>query len=113
MPVFDTSCFMTTVRNESGARLVCSFLPPNGKTLAVDEEYSFAGDPISAVARGDALANASQVEAFLAAVSRGELSVVNTPAPLFEDATTHLTKSVRVNSGALGVVDPCFATSVS
>jgi hypothetical protein len=108
---YDTHCLYSTVRNVSGGRKIFGFLPPHGRELANNEEFTLFGNILDAVAHfngGDRTTSRRHVDAFAQAVSRGDLIVVHTPNPILEDATTHAVKMIRLNGGALGVVDPCW-----
>lgn len=112
---FDTHCLFSTVRNVSGGRMIFGFLPPHGRELAADEEFTVFGNIEDAVAQynGDRVTSRRHIQAFVDAVSRGDLIVTHTPAPIFQDATTGVVKMARTNSGTLGVADPCWANSGS
>lgn len=110
---YDTTCLYTTLKNVSGKRLVCSFLPPHGRVLLPNETVSILGDAVTAIGRGDPRANRAHLDAFVAAVTRKDLVVVQTPTPVFVDTVTHASKVPYVHSGALGVADPCFANSLT
>lgn len=111
--VYHTECLYTVVKNTSGAARNFPFLPPHGVRLAANATYSMAGDPISAVARGDRKANARHVNDFIAAIADHSLAVVSTPAPVLKDLGNSQTKVVVVNNGTLASADPCWATSIS
>ena len=116
MPTWDTSCFYSSVKNSSGARRRFGFLPPHGRELAADEEVVFWGDIRQNIQhlRGPEIASARRdILAFDAAVSRGDIIVIYTPTPIFQDQTTNDTKVLQLDDGTLSVVDPCWETSVS
>lgn len=64
-----TTNLYTTVRNVSGKTLTFGFLPPHGKTLDDNEEYTFAGDI------QQYLTSARKVNAFKNAIEDGLLVV--------------------------------------
>ena len=41
---FDTSCLFSTVKNGTGGRRKFGFLPPHGRELDTDEEFTVWGD---------------------------------------------------------------------
>lgn len=107
----DTHCLFSTVRNNTAGRILFGFLPPHGRELAAGEEFTIFGNVVDMIAtrRGDRVSSRRDIQAFEAAISRGDLVIVHTPAPIFQDQTTHAIKMLRLNSGSLGVVDPCWA----
>lgn len=114
MPI-DTSCLFTTVRNDSGVKKKFGFLPPHGRELLADEEFTVFGSILEAVANanGDRVTSRRHMIAFEAAIERGDISILNTPAPIFQDATTGAIKMVRLNGGTLGTIDPCWTRTSS
>ena len=108
MPV-DTSWCYSIVKNVSGAERHFSFLPNGGRTLANNEEYSFYGDIRQEVGRKagtEASSARRDRDAFLRAVSGGLLRVVSTPRPIVYDTTLAKSAILRVNNGAVSVIDP-------
>ncbi len=114
MPV-DTTCLYTTVRNTSGGKKKFGFLPPHGRELDADEEFTVFGSILEAVANanGDRVTSRRHMHAFEAAIERGDLEILATPAPLLIDQTTGATKQLRLNNGTLGTVDPCWTREFS
>ena len=107
----DTHCLFSAVRNTSGGRMICGFLPPHGRELAANEEYSSFGDIWDTVAHmngGDRNASRRHINGFLQAVNDGDLIIVHTPNPIMQDVVTGVTKMIRLSSGTLGVTDPCW-----
>jgi len=116
MPTWDTSCFYSTVKNTSGGRRRFGFLPPHGRELDADEEITVWGDVRQAITqlRGPEFASARRdINAFDAAIARGDILVVETPSPILLDATTNASKILQLDDGTLSVADPCWETSVS
>jgi len=111
--VQDTSSLYTTVKNTSGRRMTYSFLPPHGRTLDADEEFTFFGNIDFAIARGDRAEGLKRLKGFEAAMEQKLLQVLSTPIPILIDATTHVSKQLHLNNGVLGVTDPTWDTSVS
>jgi hypothetical protein len=114
MPV-DTSCLFSTVRNSSGGRKKFGFLPPHGRELDADEEMTIFGNVLEAVANanGDRATSRRHMIAFEAAIERGDIEILATPAPIFTDATTGANKMMRLNNGTLGTLDPCWTRESS
>lgn len=111
--VLDTSCLYSTLKNVSGRRLIAGYLPPHGRTLEINATFSVLGDLTSAIARGDRLEGMRRLQAFQAAIGRGDIQVLSTPSPILVDQTTHNSKMLQLNNGALAEVNPCWANSVS
>jgi hypothetical protein len=111
MPL-DSSALYSTLKNTSGQRKKFGFLPPHGRELAANEEYTVYGDVRQSVIRFERTEARRNIIAFEQAIARGDIAVVHTPAPVFQDATTGVTKMVRLNNGALGVIDPVWTESL-
>lgn len=112
MPSLDTHCLFSTVRNSSGGRMIFGFLPPHGRELAANEEFTVFGNVLDAVAHGnggDRNGSRRWIRAFEDAVNRGDLVIVHTPNPIFQDTATHAIKMAKMTSGTLGTADPCWA----
>jgi hypothetical protein len=104
---FDMSCLYSTVKNTSGARRSFGFLPPHGRSLAANEEFTLFGDINSR------LRHARDRAALESAIDRGDLLILSTPAPLLQDTVTTDVKMLRLVDGTLSAVDPCWETSAS
>jgi hypothetical protein len=114
--IIDTTCLYSTVRNISGGSKKFGFLPPHGRELANNEEFTVFGDVRQAVigARGSERSVARRdIMAFEAAISRGDLEIVQTPAPILQDVTTNAVKMLQLDNGSLAAVDPCWTQSIS
>lgn len=108
MARMDLSCLYSSVRNTSGGRKKFGFLPPHGRELADNEEFTVYGDVRQAVIRFERTEARRNIIAFENAIQRGDITIESTPNPILEDHTTHVAKMVRLNNGVLGVVDPCW-----
>lgn len=111
MPLMDTSCLYSTVKNIGASALFFGYLGRRGKTLAVGEQYTIKGHVLDAV-RNEDRSGDKHIDALLRDVEAGRLDIVSTPAPLFSDAVTGQTKTFAVNNGTLQVIDPCWETSL-
>jgi hypothetical protein len=115
MSQMDTSCLYSTVKNVSGVRKIFGFLPPHGRTLDVDEEFTVFGDIRQGLGgnRGaERSVHRRDNAAFEAAVEGGDLEIINTPSPIMEDVDTGSPKMLQLASGVLSSVDPCWYESV-
>jgi len=112
----DTSCLYSTIKNVSGGSKIFGFLPPHGRTLANNEEFTVFGD-IRQNLGGNRGAERSvhrrDNAAFEAAVDNGDLDIINTPSPILQDTATGLPKMIQLTSGSLSAVDPCWYNSLS
>jgi hypothetical protein len=102
----------TTVKNISGGTKKFGFLPPHGMELTADEEITVFGDIREAVNRGDRFGNRFMT-ALASALENNELDIVNTPAPIFYDATADNSKIIVVDDGSVSIADPCWEDSLS
>lgn len=114
--MMDTSCLYTTVKNTSGVTKVFGFLPPHGRTLANNEEFTVFGNILQLLGvnqgAGAGVARRSQA-AFEAAVESGDLTVVQSPSQILKDISTGDSKMLQVDGGVIDAVDPCWFNSVS
>lgn len=111
----DTSCLYSTVKNVSGSSKIFGFLPPHGRTLAADEEFTVFGDIRSGLGgnRGAERSVARRDNAaFEAAVESGDLEILSTPSPILQDVTTEVPKMLQLDGGTLSTVDPCWYNSL-
>lgn len=106
----DTSCIYSTVRNTSGKRRFFGFLPPHGRTLAANEEFSVFGH-ITAAVVGDVERATSRhhMAAFERAIEAGDLEILSTPAPILLDQGTEEPVMLEVTNGTVASTTPCFA----
>jgi len=112
----DTSCLYSTVKNASGGTRTFGFLPPHGRTLADNEEFTIFGDirhDLGGNQGGESSAQRRANAAFEAAVESGELEIINTPSVIIQDVGDNSSKMLQVDSGALSAVDPCWYSSES
>lgn len=109
----DTSCLYSSVKNTSGARKHFGFLPPHGRTLAANEEFTVFGHITQAVVLDvERVTSRHHMAAFERAVEAGDLEIVSTPAPLLVDADDGETKMVTIDNDAIVIADPCWAGTV-
>jgi len=112
----DTSCLYSTVKNISGTSKIFGFLPPHGRTLAVDEEFTVFGDVRQGLGgnRGsDRSVSRRDNTAFEAAIEAGDLEILSTPSPILLDAGLgSIPKMLQLDGGVLSTVDPCWHNSL-
>tara|TARA_Y100000004_G_C8923158_1_gene416367 strand:+ start:253 stop:627 length:375 start_codon:yes stop_codon:yes gene_type:complete len=114
--VMDTSCLYSTVKNISGGAKIFGFLPPHGRELANDEEFTVFGDVRQNIGGNRGSERSVQRRddaAFEAAIEAGDLEILSTPSPILEDATLEIPKMLKLDSGTLSTVDPCWHNSIS
>ena len=104
----DSTDLFTTVKNTSGVSKVFSFLPWNGKRLAADEEYTFVGGIVEGLAANPSF-TLRKTAALARALVSGDLTIVNTPAPILYDNTLDESKALTLDSGTLATADPSWA----
>lgn len=107
-PVVDA--FYTTVRYMGVAPRSFGFLGVHGRRLRSGQQYTVPGDLVTVLAARfqSGEANRRHFQAFERAVDRGDLVLVNTPAVHLYDQTRDETKTLRINNGSLGAVDPSW-----
>ena len=113
--IMDTSCLYSTVKNASGIVKIFGFLPPHGRTLAVDAEFTVFGDIRQGLGgnRGsDRSVSRRDNAAFEAAIESGDLEIMHTPSPILQDLSTELPKMLQLSAGVLSTVDPCWHNSL-
>jgi hypothetical protein len=113
--IMDTSCLYSTVKNTSGSSKIFGFLPPHGRTLATDEEFTVFGDVRQGLGgnRGsDRSVSRRDNAAFEAAIEAGDLEILHTPSPILQDLSTELPKMLQLSGGTLTTVDPCWHNSL-
>lgn len=112
---FDKDCLYSTVKNTSGQKKKFGFLPPHGVELQINEEYTVFGNILEAVTRDERVTSRRMHQALAAAMDRGDLTIVNTPAPVLKNITNGTSKMLQVSGGGhtISAVDPCWATSDS
>lgn len=113
MPL-DTSCLYSTVRNTSGTEKTFGFLPPHGRKLAANEEFTVFGDIKQAIIPFERAGARRNITAFEAALRRGDIEIINTPGVILEDdSNPGSTLMLRLRNGTLGTTSPCWNGSVS
>lgn len=104
----DTRCLYSQIHNISGKRLVCSFLPPHGKVMEIDEIVSVFGNVLESMIRFERNEARRSIIAFEQALRRGDIEIVHTPNVIIQDQSTGNTKMLQSLGGTLGLVDPCW-----
>ncbi len=109
MAMLDTTCLYSTVKNTSGVAKTFGFLPPHGKKLAINEEFTCFGDIRQALIRFERSEARRSIIAFENALRRGDIEIINTPNVILEDLQNpgH-SKMLTLRNGTLGVATPCW-----
>ena len=115
-----TTCLYSTVKNVSGVTMNFSFLPPHGRELEADEEFSVLGDITNAVVRNQRSTSKRYLDALLnslnGATNGGDptLQLIKTPNPILwnEDAEESKMVDIHNDPSALGLADPCTDSSL-
>ena len=102
------SAFYSTVKNISGQTKVFGFLPPHGRTLAPNQEFTVFGNILSAIGgqRGGRAESRRDIVAFENAIVNGYLQVTQTPSPILQDEVTGTSVMLEVENGSLSMVTP-------
>ncbi len=109
MSVMEIDCLFSTVKNISGAARTFSFLPPHGRKLAANEEFSMLGEVTEAVVRMDRVTSQRQLNALAASIAAGNLAILQTPSPILQSVNGTISKMIQLSAGGqLVAVDPCF-----
>lgn len=108
---FRLDCLFSTIKNTSGKAMRFGFLPPHGQKLAIGAEFTVFGDVSESVIRGDRVTSKRNIDAFEAAIGRGDLQILKTPNPVLQDLQTGHTKMVVFKNGNIGLSDPCFTSA--
>ena len=114
--VMDVSCLYSTVKNISGVAKIFGFLPPHGRTLAVNEELTVFGDVRQGLGGNhgsERSVHRRDNAAFEAAIESGDLEILQTPSPILQDVDTGLPKMLQLASGTISAVDTCWHNSIS
>lgn len=108
----DVDCLYSSIKNISGQSQYFGFIGPRGTTLAANEEYTQIGNPYSEMMGGvNRVANIRNLEAFEAAVARGDLEIVNTAAVILRNDAGD-PKMLRIDrANNLSLSDPCWTSS--
>lgn len=107
----DTNCLYSVVKNTSGATKTFGFLPPHGRTLANNEEFTVFGDIRQNLGsnQGTERSVRRRAEAaFEAAVESGDLQILSTPNLIIKDVDSNDPKMIQSDNNALSAVDPCW-----
>jgi hypothetical protein len=109
----DTTCLYSVVQNTSGGIKRFGFLPPHGKELAADEQYSVFGNILEAVNRIHRGTSQRHRAALEIAIDAGDIVILEMPNPILLDTTTGLSRMIELTGGALTVVENCWTNSLS
>jgi hypothetical protein len=107
----NTTCLFSTVRNVSGQTIFFGFLPPHGRLLAPNQEFSVFGNILEAVIRAERVTSRRHLAALEAAIANGLMIIKHTPNPILLDDTTAAIKMLDLNNGTLGAASPCWANA--
>ena len=104
----DTTCLFSVVRNISGGTKNFPWLPPHGRELTDNEEYSIFGSVLEAVSRSNDRFGARFNDDLEGALERGDIEIVTLPKPILLDEGTLATKMITLQAGSLVLEDPCW-----
>lgn len=105
-----SSCLYSTVKNVSGGTKKFTFLPPHGRELAANEEFTVLGDIVEAVTRGERVTSQRAHNALISATTGATptLEIIKTPNPILFDPVNLYSKMLVIEAGVLGYNDPCW-----
>ena len=109
MSTLQTDCLYSSVRKLGAGSLHFHFLPPHGKTLALNQEYTIIGNILDAVTLSHRKIHAKGMLA--RAIYYGDLEIKYTPSPILEDPTRDTSRMLRIKNGGLGTQACCWANS--
>ena len=109
MATFQTDFLMSSVRNISGKPMYFDMLPPHGKLLGVEAEYTCFGDIKSFVGFG--LGGERNVWSLANMINEGLLEIKYTPAPIFWDPGRKRISTMRCFNDVLVVTQPCWISA--
>lgn len=118
MAVYETGCLYSTVKNISGQTMPFGFLPPHGRTLAANEEFTILGDVVQSVIRAQRVTSKRNLDALVGALNGNNgkgsklLAVVKSPAVFVFDEGSEETYILVSNSDTADLASPCTDTSV-
>lgn len=114
MPVIvDTTCMFSTVRNISGITMNFPFLPPHGKSLTNNQEYTIFGNVLESLSRSNDRFGLRDQNGFLDALRKDWLEIRNTPAPIMFDETLDSVHFIGLDNGSLTINTPCWEVSIT
>jgi hypothetical protein len=99
-------CLYTFVKNMRPTATYYGYLPPHGNTLAPHEEIGFAGDLTTRIAARPG--RSRDFRKFEKHLQADALRIIMTPRPILQDLKTAEIKSLYLNNGVLGTLDPCW-----
>ena len=109
------SALVSTVKNTSGQRRFFGELPPKGRELAADQEFTVYGDIREAIV--NKAADRQEARRSILALERdlqaARLQIISTPSPILKDGVTGEPTVLVVNSGVLGSSDAYETVSPS
>jgi len=103
----------TVVENTTAHEVTVGFLGTRGMTLAANEVVAVPGDLVATLGVSAANGVRRHFDALLRVLAAGVLRINSRPAPVLYDRTDDAPKSLAIDNGVLGTVDPGYTTSGS
>jgi hypothetical protein len=100
---------MSSVRNIGTQAYYFDFLPPHGKLLGVEQEYTCFGYIMDYVSNG--LGGERSVFALANAINQGLLEIKYTPQPIFWDKGHKESSAITVFNGQVVQLSPCWQSA--
>lgn len=109
----DAEELYTVVENMTNKELVFGFLGPRGMTLGPNEVVAVPGDLVASLGYLASRGKRRPFDALSSAMSDEVLRINSRPAPVLYDRTAEEPRSMAVDNGVLGLVDPGYETNGS
>ena len=100
-----SACLYSTVKNTSGGTKKFGFLPPHGRELTTNQEFTLTGHIVAAISRGEPVTDRRHQQALQTSLTDGDLEVVETPCVVVYDETNDNSKMLQLDNGAIAWVD--------
>lgn len=104
----------TVVENLTDTPRFIGFLGPRGMTLGASETVAVPGDLVATLGAEAARGRRRKFDSLEAMLKDGTIFRINSrPAPVLYDPVDDVPKSIAIQNGVLGIVDPAYDTGDS
>lgn len=97
------SCVHTTIRSQLSVARSFGFLGALGMRLEAGEQVMIPGDAWDMIST-----NKRKFDGLQNALARGDIAIVRSPQAIVWDDGADSAKTLKINSGTLSSVDPCW-----
>ena len=98
----------TVVENMTDGERTVGFLGPRGMTLAANEVVAIPGDLVASLGVEANRGIRRGFDALTRSLESGRLRINSRPAPILFDPIDEVPKSLSIQNGILGIVDPTY-----